>query len=126
MKLSEEQRKEIKKKVESLLHDDSLGAVGRKYPADYHVELGMKRMELLEEDIPRLLASEQAWRKEAMKWREQAHNEIELSDDIVEEREQLILQLDQAVEVLKWYSDLEFGGQRARDFLSSLSEDKPC
>lgn len=48
---------EIKNKVESLLNDDSLGAVGKKYPSDYHVELGMKRMGLLEEDIPNLIST---------------------------------------------------------------------
>lgn len=54
----------IRKKITALLEDDSLGAVGKKYNTDYHVELKRIHWELLEEDIPMLLEEIESLQKQ--------------------------------------------------------------
>jgi len=79
-----------------------------------------------------IISSEQTWKEEALENRKRWQNEVEVSEQVVQEREELIEQLNQAVKVLEWYADhtnyhpyrfMAGNGERARKFISSLSQE---
>ena len=127
-KLTDEQREFIKKRLS-------------------HIEKNNLFDLYLIDDLKSLLSSEQAWREEN-KLLKQSKDDVEYNRNLLsQEKRQLQEQLNQAIEVLKWYADesnhevviypmgKRFNadsevsldkGKSARDFLSSLSRGTGC
>lgn len=129
-KITNEQRKEIEKRNELRKQ------IKAKYRSDEqpsNKDLIVDLFEIkhltdkLNDDVESLLSSEQAWKAEAERVKGSVEDMFQNREKWRFAYEEQNVQLNQAIEVLKWIAECGTDYQsiqRARDFLSSLQEDK--